>query len=542
MDSVTDILNEFDKLKENFLNQSSILEEKIITIEEQEKQIALLEEHIRYLKYQKYGRSSERNVDQLALFNEEDSLVDESLQEQDIPCETLDEKNKTDSADAKAAKRGRRKLPENLPRVKCYHDLSADQQQCQCGCQMESFGDVTSEQLAIIPAKLYVIQHCRKKYRCRQCECGIKTAPLSPQPIPKSNASPELLAHSIVAKFLDGLPFYRQEKIWERMDITLPRATLANWTIKTGDFVQPLINLLIEYQMKGPYFNIDETPIQVLKEPDKPPDGKKYFWVTASVVDGKTIYRFHYNPSRGADVAKALLDGFTGTVMSDDCPVYAHVCNKLGLVHINCNDHARRKFNDAKKGEPKGEPKGKTKAKTKLSRASMALRFYKRLYAIEKRIRLIGTLTTEEIEAIRQEESKPIWAEFKAWIEKTIPHVNPKSKLGIALNYTYRLWDKLTAYCEDGNLPISNERAENAIRPFAIARKNFLFFDSPKGAKASENHYTLIMTAKANGLDPYYYLAYVFKELPKAETLEDVEALLPWNLDNESLKAAFNYY
>jgi len=453
---------------------------------------------------------------------------------------TKDDDQKTEQAENtnQPKKRGRRKLPENLPRIKRYYELTGSEQQCDCGCKMEAFDEVTSEQLGIIPAKLYVIQHCRKKYRCKQCESGIKIAPLPPQPIPKSNASPELLAHSIVAKFLDGLPFYRPEKIWERMNVSLPRATLANLTIKSGDdLVRPLITLLIEYQMNGDYLNIDETTIQVLKEPDKPPDGKKYFWVTVGGSDDKPVYRFHYNPSRGTKVGKALLDDFKGTVMSDDWHIYERACEALSLNHIACNDHARRKFKEAKDVEPKN----KNKKSSAPSRADMALAYYKKLYAIETRIKIMENLTGDDIRAIRQEESQPIWDAFKTWIEKTIPHLNPASKLGKALSYTYRLWPKLTAYCDDGRLPMSNQRAENAIRPFAIARKNFLFFDSPQGAKASENHYSLIMTAKMNGLDPFYYLAHIFKKLPAAETLEDIEALLPWNVDNEMLKASVDF-
>jgi transposase len=278
---------------------------------------------------------------------------------------------------AEAKKRGRRKLPAHLPRIKRSHDLAPSAQRCECGCQLHAFDEVVSEQLGIIPAKLYVIQHCRKKYRCVRCQSGVKTAPLPAQPIPKSNASPELLAHSIVGKFLDGLPFYRQEKIWERLEIPLPRATLANWAIKTGDdLVKPLIALLIEHQLSGPLIHIDETTVQVLKEPDKPPDGKKQFWVTVGGAEGKWVYRFHYNPSRGTEVAKTLLKGFKGTVMSDDWHVYERACEALSLEHIACNDHARRKFKEAQMVAPK-----KAGQSAKPSRADMALMVYKKLYS-----------------------------------------------------------------------------------------------------------------------------------------------------------------
>ena len=432
------------------------------------------------------------------------------------------------------SKPGRRKLPAHLPRFKVYHTLDDTQTLCACGCQMQAFDELVSEQLGIIPATLYVIQHCRKKYSCRQCQHGVKTAPMPAQPIPKSNASPELLAHITVSKFLDGLPFYRQEKIWERLAIALPRATQASWTMASGVFVQPLINLLREQLFNGPVMHIDETTVQVLKEPDRPPDGKKYFWVQAGGPPDQPVLLFHYDPSRGTAVASSLIQDYRGVVLSDDWHIYERVCNRLGLTHIACNDHARRKFKDAKAAEP--AVKGK---KHKTSKADMALGYYRKLYAIERRIK---ALPADEKYRIRQAESVPVWQAFKVWLDKSLPYITPASKLGKAIHYTHKLWAKLTHYCKDGHLPISNERAENAIRPFAIARKNFLFFDTPKGATASANLYSLIMTAKANGVDPFYYLAHVFKELPRAQTLEDIEALLPWRVDGAKIKHALVCY
>ena len=191
-------------------------------------------------------------------------------------------------------------------------------------------------------------------------------------------------------------------------------------------------------------------------------------WLSVDGSPGQKVYRFHYSPSRGSDVAEHLLDGFQGAVMSDDWSVYGKVCEKLQLTHINCCDHARRKFKDALIVEPKNKKK-----KGKLSRADIALQFFKKLYAIERGIK---DLSADQKYKARQEKSVSVWDEFIAWMEKQIPLITPKSKLGVALNYTYKLKDKLRYFCEDGALPISNQIAENAIRPFAIARKNFLFF------------------------------------------------------------------
>ena len=192
--------------------------------------------------------------------------------------------------------------------------------------------------------------------------------------------------------------------------------------------------------------------------------------------------------------------------------------------------HARRKYKEALDGMPgRKSKKGKAVKSVNQSRSEIGLAYYQKLYAIEREIK---TLSVEQKRIVRQEKSKPVWQAFKQWMDKNLSSVNPQSALGKALHYSHKLYDKLCAYCDDGDLTISNEKAENAIRPFDIARKNFLFYDTPRGATASENHYSLIMTAKANGLDPFYYLAYVFKKLPAAKTVEDVEKLLPWNLSN----------
>jgi transposase len=533
--SLAQLPDDIDALKALISARDVALVERDKKLAERDKKITILEEYVRLLKSQRFGKSSERFVSDLqeSLFNEAEQLDDEEPAEVEAGdvAEVDSASTAPDSNDTEQkARPGRRKLPAHLPRVKVIHKLPQGERQCPCGCQMEVFDEAISEQLCIIPADLYVIQHCRQKYRCTACEDKAPvTAPMPAQPFPKSNASPELMANVVVSKFLDGLPFYRQEQIWKRVDIDLPRATLARWSIEAGNLAQPLINLLREHQWASNVMHIDETPVQVLKEPDKPPEGNKYFWVTASGPPNKPIYLFHYDPSRGSAVADALLEGFRGTVISDDWSVYARVCEKRQLTHIACNDHARRKFDEALKAEPKNKS-------GKMSKAAMALNYYQKLYAIERKIQ---DKSPEERQRIRQTEGMPLWDQFIKWMGTHIHKTTPESKFGKALNYAYKLREKLRFYSETGHLPMSNQVAENAIRPFAIARKNFLFYDTPKGASASANLYSLIMTAKSHGLDPFYYLAHVFKHQPRAKTVEDVEKLLPWNVDIEQLKQSF---
>jgi transposase len=206
--------------------------------------------------------------------------------------------------------------------------------------------------------------------------------------------------------------------------------------------------------------------------------------------------------------------------------------NAYQLTHIACNDHARRKFDKAVKDLPKNRQQQGS------SRAEMGLNYYKKLYAIERRIK---ALSATEKRVVRQRESVPLWDAFIVWMETHLQQVTPESSLGKALHYTYKLKDKLRYYCEDGALPMSNQVAENAIRPFAIARKNFLFYDTPAGATASANLYSLMMTARHHGLNPFYYLAHVFKMLPLATTVEEIEALLPWRLSDDLIKRNYSY-
>lgn len=394
---------------------------------------------------------------------------------------------------------------------------------------LTAIDEVVSTQLSVIPAQITVIENCRKKYRCDNCKnVAPVTAPLPAQPLPKSNASPSALAYIATAKFLYGLPFYRLENMLQRDDYKLPRATQANWMIGCGNLVQPLINLLVDYQHAGSVMHIDETTVQGdLTKRGAEAHNKSYFWVTVGGDPDKPAYRFHYNPSRGGAVARDLLEGFKGAVISDDWSVYGGTCETLQLTHIACNDHARRKFKDAQKQQPK---------KNAVTKVDMALNYFSKLYAIEKRIK---ALPYDEKKIIRQAESAPIWDNFIEWLEKHKNQVAPESLFGKAMHYTLKLQQKLRHYCTDGALPISNEKAENAIRPFAIARKNFMFFDSPRGATASANLYSLIMSAKYNNLDPYYYLAYVFKYLPRSTSVAEIEKLLPWALSNDELNSDF---
>jgi len=316
-------------------------------------------------------------------------------------------------------------------------------------------------------------------------------------------ASPGLLATIATAKYQDGLPLYRQEAIFKRMDIELGRNTMARWMVKSAEGLQPIWNLLEDQLLSGAYIHGDETPIQVLKEPDKSAQSRSYMWVRASGLPDKKVILFDYAPGRGGNIAQQLFAGYKGYLQTDDYAGYNAVCAENGITQLGCWAHARRKFIGAQKAlkTPKGQ-------KAKRGKADVAINLIAKLYGIE---RIIKDKTIEERDQIRQRESLPVLKQLRNWLDKTQHPILPKGLLGKALGYLNKNWEKLTIYTQAGYLNIDNNPAENAIRPFVIGRKNWLFSDTPQGAKASAMLYSIIETAKANDLEPFKSPAYIFK-------------------------------
>jgi len=501
------------------------LSEKDLIIATQAKRIAILEEYVALDKFKKYGASSEKFPDQHEMFNEVELTVvaEEMLAESK---QQNDGKNRVDSPQNTSSKKpGRKSLPAHLPRVRIEHDVSETEKQCPCGCVRTLIGEEISEQLDIIPAKIQVLVHVRKKYACKRCEEGVEIAPLPPQPIPKSNASPGLLAHIAVSKYQDALPLYRQQAILQRSGVDIPRNTLANWMIKAGELLQPLLNVMEKQLLTYPVMHCDETVVQILKEPDKPPTSKSYMWIRVGGPPTQPIRLFHYAPSRSGSVVSELLEGYQGYLQTDDYAGYNAVAANKGVTQLGCWAHARRKFIDAQKVT--NNKTSKTKNTNKVSKADMAISLIAKLYAIEKTIKEVDAETKQQI---RQQQTVPQLQKIRIWLDKTLHSTLPKGLLGKAISYLDKNWQKLNVYTQDGRLSIDNNPAENAIRPFVIGRKNWLFSASVNGAKASANIYSLIETAKANQLEPYQYLRHLFTELPKLTTADQIEALLPWNV------------
>lgn len=488
---------------------------------QQQAQIASLQEKLNLLVAKRFGPSSEKGeTPQLGLFDEAEAAVQEA--------EEADAEPETTTVPAHQRKRpGRKPLPDYIERVEVLHDLPEAEKVCpHDGTALERIGEEVSEQLDVVPAQVRVLRHVRPKYGCPCCREGVKTAKLPPQPIPKSIASPGLLAHVCTAKYVDGLPLHRQEAILQRAGVDIPRATLAGWMLKLGDLILPLVNLLRDTLLGHDCIQMDETTVQVLKERQRPAQSPSYMWVQRGGPPQRPVVLFDYDPSRSQAVPVRLLEGFSGFLQCDGYDGYNAVAQNPDVRLVGCWAHARRKFDEAVKAQGK-------KGKAKGGRATKGLGFIQKLYRVET---LAKDASPEECYRLRQEQAVPLLNDLRAWLDKALPQVPPQSAVGKALHYLAGEWDKLVRYVEDGRIAIDNNAAERAIRPFVIGRNNWLFSDTPQGAHASARLYSLIATAKANGHEPYRYLRHVFKELPAAESVEDFEALLPFNLDAASLE------
>jgi transposase len=387
----------------------------------------------------------------------------------------------------------------------------------------QTFFAKIKEELDIIPAQARVIEYWQEKAVFDEPDGSqrIETAMRPIHPLGKCMASIQLLAYLLVAKYADALPLYRLEKIFKRHGATISRTTMANWIIGLDSVFKPLIELLRAHQVNGDYLQADETRMQVLKETGKVATSDKWMWVVRGGPPGRAAVLFDYNASRGEEVALRLFEGFRGVLQVDGCASYNRVCREQSLTRIGCWDHARRKFVEASQAMP-AQKKG-----AKVSKADVALGKIRKLYAIEKRIE---SLAPEQKRQQRQALSLAVLEEFKSWLVTNSRRVLKDSLTWNAIHYTLNQWDTLIGYCEDGQLHISNALAENAIRPFAVGRRNWLFADTPRGAQASATIYSLIETAKANNIEPYDYLLHVLKHIASADSVEKLEALLPWNM------------
>ena len=498
---------------EQLPTDTKALQEMVLALQSQmkalEQKYQLLIEQFRLAQHQRFGRSSEAHPAQPDLFNEAETEVDvvEEVQEEKI---TYTRK-----------KPSRTKLPEDLPREVIEHDIDEADKTCDCcGEAMHRMGEERSEKLEFIPASIKVIEHVRPKYGCRQCEnhgteVKIKIAPMPASVIPKSIATPSLLSQIITSKYQYSLPLYRQESMFKQYGIELGRKTMSDWMMKCSALFKPLYDELKKQLLQQPALHVDETVLKVIKE-DKT---KCYMWVFCSGTDAPSeskipnIVLYHYdNGSRSRRVLTDYLEGYDGYIHADGYTSYDNIAATI----VGCFAHVRRKFKEAKLKQPKGAQ----------GKADWALNLIQKLYGIEKRIK---NSLPEHKYKVRQEESLPLLEKFKAWLDKSLLQIPPTAPVGSAINYALNQWPKLIEYVNDGNLSIDNNRAERAVKPFVIGRKNWMFNFTPSGAEASAILYSIVQTAIANGHTPYDYICHCLEHLTHQPN--DIESILPWNVE-----------
>ncbi len=313
------------------------------------------------------------------------------------------------------------------------------------------------------------------------------------------------------------LPLARFEKVLARHGVSMSRQTLARWVIAAAKVLQPVFNLLRDQLFEGNILHMDETSVQVLKEPGRAATDKSYMWVQTGGPPDKPVVIYDYNRSRSGEIPMNLVAGFQGFLMTDGYEGYNALARSQGVEHQVCWAHCRRGFIEAQRIQPKG----------KTGRADEAIEQIRNLYRIERELK--NASVTERFFG-RRNRSVPVLKEMRLWLDKALPAVPPKSALGKALAYMDKYWPKLIRYVEWGDTPIDNNRAENAIRPFAVGRRAWLFSDTPAGANSSALIYSLVETAKANQLEPSAWLEYLLRNVPAATSVEAIEAMLPWNL------------
>jgi transposase len=422
-------------------------------------------------------------------------------------------------------KPGQRELAwDGLDIEESVHELPAGEQVCpQCAGDLHKMGEEERVEIKIIPAQITLVKHVRAKYTCRACQKNaVKTPVLSPSlpptAFPGSLASPSAVAHILYEKYVQGCPLYRQERDMERMGLGLSRQTMANWVIAGACLLDRVYVRLQERLLQEEILHADETILQVLHEPGRPPQARSFMWLYRTGRYAPPIVLYDYQPTRGREHPARYLKDFTGYLHVDGYPGY----EKLPHITLSgCWAHARRKFVDALALlSAEARAKGGTKAHAGLA-------FCDRLFAIERELH---EAAPEDRRISREQRTRPVLEAFRTWLDATAINALPKSALGEAVAYCIRQWSKLTAFLADGRLEIDNNRAERAIKPFVTGRKNWLFANTPTGADASATIYSIVETAKENNLDPLKYLTFLFEELPFVGTSPDklLDHLMPW--------------
>jgi transposase len=479
------------------------------------------EEQYRLSLHKLYGASSEKkHIDeQLSIFNEAEVEAKPDEKEPDVEEITYKRKKKSGY---------RKEQLEGLPVEEIKYELPEEERICECcNGKMHEMSTEVREEISIIPAQVKITRHIKSIYGCRKCEkenirVPIKSANTMPRPaLPGSPASASAIAYVMSQKFVESMPIYRLEKHFERMNIVLSRQTMSNWMLNACErWLKLIFEEMKRELIKQNIIHCDETTLTVLREPGKPAESKSYMWLYRSGRYGIPIVLYEYQSNRSGKHPLKFLEGFRGYAHVDGYAGY----NKLednNVILSACFSHARRAFTDALKSLPK-------EVNDIQVATNEGLNYCNKLFEIE---RLLKEETPDVRFLQRIKRSKPVLDEFYKYLKKYQANALPKSPLGKAVRYCLNIWDKLNVFLYDGRLEIDNNRAERSIKPFVIARKNFLFCNTPRGANSSSVIFSIVETAKENGLNPFEYLKFLFEKMPNMDCLDgnSLKDLLPWS-------------
>jgi len=496
-------LVKLQKENEKLRSEINFLREKCQNFEHAYQQLLF---HIKQMQRDKFGRRSERYIDN----NQGDLFADESEEDSE---EEDPEDNIIQIATHRRRKHKTHKFPPELPRREVI--IKAQDRICTCGLAKKLLRYETTELLNYVPAVYEVIVQKREILGCPH-GCSITTAPNPPKILPKVSVTESVIANIIVTKLADRQPLYHQEKqLSTRFGIDVSRNNLARWFIDSAKALQPLINLMQEQIIDYDVASADATSIQVLDEPNRTFAQKSYWYCIRGGPPEQKVILYDYNAEKHKKFLIDWFAGFKGYLHVDAQNIFDDLGAKEDISLVYCNAHSRRKF----------EPIAKSARTEGLAKHAMYI--YRKLFRIEREVK---DMEPAKRYSYRLEHAKPILTAYKQWLDTNYPKVLPTSPLGKAIAYNINHWSGLCGYLQDGRLEFDNNGTEREIKPGVIARKNFLFAYSVPGVQALCIHMSLIRTATLHGFDPYKYYVAILKQVPYCKTVEDYEALLPWNM------------
>jgi transposase len=474
------------------------------TLRQQDRLIARLQHQLEQLLRARYGKKGEKvDPDQLLLFAHDVLAQIEPMSPAPQPAEPAATKPESDG-------HGRKPLPASLPRRRVVHDVAPEDRACpECGAERRAIGEEAREQLEYVPASLVVLVHVRPKYACRACAAHVVIAPRLPEPIEKGLPGTGLLAHVVTSKLADHLPLYRQEGIFRRHGVELSRSTMCDWMAASAGLLEPIVKAMARRVLASKVIGTDDTPVTVQDHAGK---GSKTgrLWAYLGDRDNPFII-YDYTPDRSRDGPERFLEGYRSGYLQSDAYAGYDGLHARGLVEVGCWAHARRKFHEARTSDPE--------------RSHAAIAWIGRLYGVEREAK-DGGRDDARLMAARTERSRPLLESFGAWLEGEARKVLPKSPVGEAIAYARSNWTALLRYLESPYLPIDNNATENAIRPIAVGRKNWLHLGSDRGGRTAATLLSLVQSCKNLGNEPFAYLRDVLDRV-STHPASRVDDLLP---------------